>query len=110
MLQRKRFLDLIDTGTDFFTSIADNLDSHWTNDNDGNSVLELEVPGFNKDTLAVEIEDGILVVNGKTERRTICKRYRLKNVDNVKASIKDGILSLTLIEAKPETVKIEFTS
>lgn len=95
---------LSDTITNFF-------DSAWKRDKDGNEVFEVEVPGFNKDNLSVELKDGILTIEGKTDIRRIFKRYTIGNIQDVKASIADGILSLTIIEPEAKTVKkIELTS
>ena len=86
------------------------FDSNWKQDDDGNHRLEIEVPGFNQENLNVEMADGILTVKGETENRKIYKRYQLGNVQDVDASIKDGILSLKLITPKAETKQIELKS
>lgn len=79
----------------------------YQKDQNGNLILEIEVPGFNKDNIKVEISDGILTVQGKTDTRDILKRFTIGNISEVKATIKDGILSLTLISPKKESTKIE---
>lgn len=92
-----------------FFSNYDMEKNYKTNEN-GDSLLKIEVPGFNKDNLNVSIENEILTVEGKTDSRTIFKQYTLTNVSDVKAVIKDGILTLTLIRPKKTINKIEITS
>lgn len=92
-----------------FESIFGNMfDSIYKSDNEGNMVLELEVPGFNKDNLQVEIADGLLTIQGENGSRKVFKRYTIGNVEDVKANIKDGLLTLTLIEAQKQVKRIEF--
>jgi len=96
---------------DFFKPTFNTFfDVNWKKGEDGNSIIEIEVPGFNKDNLKVEISDGILTVQGETESRKIYKKYQLGSIQEVKASIKDGILSLTLVEPEKQTTQIELTS
>jgi len=77
-------------------------------DEDGNSICELEVPGFNKDNLSVELENGILTVKGETENRKLMKTITVGKVEDIDAAIKDRILTITLIEPTgDETKKIE---
>jgi HSP20 family molecular chaperone IbpA len=83
--------------------------SHSVND-DGNTVLEIDVPGFNKSNLRVEIADGILSVYGQTDSRKINKQYSIGNIENVEASIQDGILKLTLMEPAKRVKKIELNT
>jgi len=89
--------------------------SGWTTndrrfvDSDGNVVYEIEVPGFNKDNLKVEVSDGILTVKGeiKTDnfKRKVFKRMTVSDSENVDAEIKDGILTLRLIRPPSQNVK-----
>lgn len=79
---------------------------------DSTVVYEFEVPGFNKDNLTVEVADGIATITGKREvgenrvgKREIFQRVSVGEVEDVKASIKDGILSLTLMYPKKEEAK-----
>ena len=85
------------------------------NDELGNLIYEMEVPGFNKDNLTVEISDGILTIQGKKEiknKNSICKskvfrQINVGDIDNVNAKLKDGMLTLTLKHLETETKKIE---
>ena len=86
-------------------------DSYFTTpdydrDENGNIVVEVEVPGFNKDNLNVEIVDGYINIHGETDKRTYQKHFAIRNIEDVNASIKDGILSLTLIEQNKQVKKI----
>ena len=82
-------------------------------------VFELEVPGFNETNLDVEFANGILTVKGTREvkeegcyagRREIYKRYTVGQHENVEASVKDGILKLTLKPSKEDVKKIDLKS
>jgi HSP20 family molecular chaperone IbpA len=82
-------------------------------------VFELEVPGFNETNLDVEFANGILTVKGTREvkeegcyagRREIYKRYTVGPHENVDASVKDGILKLTLKPSKEDVKKIDLKS
>ena len=98
--------------SDDFFNLATNLfetDVRYSKNKDGQTILQIDVPGFNKDNLKVEISDGTLTVSGKTDTREVFKQYTLGQITNVNASIKDGILSLTLIEAKKDPTQIQIT-
>ena len=75
---------------------------HHTNDG---AYLTMEVPGFNKGNLKVELEDGILFIEGKRtykineeeKERTINSSFRIGkefSQENLEATIEDGILSV----------------
>ena len=63
---------------------------------------EIELPGYNKETLSMQVEHGnLLVVRTKKEEEEDKTLYRLqlpKDIDckNIKAKSQDGILHLTL--------------
>lgn len=86
--------------TDFDTLFGDT--KHI--EKDGSLVYEIEVPGFNKDNLSVEINEGILTIQGDREdysnvkagKKTIYKRLAISEVEDVSAKIEDGILYITL--------------
>jgi HSP20 family molecular chaperone IbpA len=97
---------------DFF-SFKTNLfetDTSYTTDKEGQTVLQIDVPGFNKDNLKVEISEGVLTIQGETETRKIFKQYTMGSVQDVNASIKDGVLSLTLVEPEKTSTRVEITS
>lgn len=103
---------IADWSDDFFNlkSSLFNTDTSYTVDEKGQNVLQIEVPGFNKENLKVEISNGVLTIQGETENRKVFKQYTMGIVQDVKASIKDGILSLTLIEPEKDTTQVEITS
>jgi HSP20 family molecular chaperone IbpA len=71
---------------------------------DGIYTIQIEVPGFNKDNLTVEVGDGMATIKGEREfdqkkhigQNKVFKRLSIGEPDDVNASIKDGILTLTL--------------
>lgn len=78
---------------------------------EGNVVYEIEVPGFNKDNLKVEVSDGLLTVSGTREKGSrksagqekIFKQLKIGDAEIEIARVEDGILKLTF--KMPETVK-----
>ena len=83
-----------------------------------------EIPGLDKKDLSVEVEDGVLTISGdkhglfddkgaKVIRRELThssfKRSfelgELLDGDNIKASFKDGLLSIEIPKAEPELPK-----
>jgi len=93
---------------------------------DGNYMLEMDLPGYDKENIEISIEDGYLTVNAKvdnskedTDKKESyirkeryfgeCSRsfYVGENVteDDVKASFKNG--KLTLVFPKEEEKKVE---
>ncbi len=89
-------------------------------DGDGYTV-EVEVPGFKADEVSVEAHDNVLTIQGerkaeesteengivRTERRygKFVRRFSLpegSQPDDIKAEVKNGMLSLTIPHAAPE--------
>lgn len=87
----------------------------------------LEMPGVDKGSVAVRVEEGVLHVEGKldlTKYRGLqplyteynignySRSFRLSNAidqDKIRAELKDGVLSLTLPKAekaKPRTIQV----
>ena len=67
--------------------------------------LFFEVPGFNKSNLKVEIEGGVLYIdgkrtyklNGEDAEKVISQKFKIGqeyNPDNIEATIEDGILTV----------------
>jgi len=86
-----------------------NEDKHYNNNivkNDEGYYLETYLPGMNKKSLTVEIDDDIISINGRYESKdermsnmsyTYNKKYKLpKDVDQseISADIRDGILRI----------------
>ncbi|MBI5655201.1 MAG: Hsp20/alpha crystallin family protein [Patescibacteria group bacterium] len=92
-------------------------------------VVETALPGVNPKDVELSINDGVLTISGKSERKTEVdeKDYYRKEIrsgqfmrqlalpsgvqtENAKASFKDGILKIELDkleEPKPKTIKID---
>lgn len=70
--------------------------------NDEGYSAEVELPGYNKKTLSIQIENGNLLVvrSGKEEEenKTLYRLQLSKDIDNknIKAKSEDGVLHLTL--------------
>lgn len=84
---------------------AENEESYEVNHTKDGAYLFFEAPGFNKTNLKVEMEDGILHIEGKrtyklndTEKtKTISKEFRIgKEYDSseIEATIEDGLLTV----------------
>lgn len=91
---------------------------------DGNYILEIDVPGYNKEDIQIKLENGYLTVTAKANEKIDeekdgyiykeryvgeCKRsfYAGENIkeEDIKASFKNGTLTLTF--PKEETKQIE---
>jgi len=112
---------------DPFDSIMDGLFKDFNNafccssnddcckvDEDENVVYTLDVPGFNKDNLSVEVADGVLTISGESEvrkensygRSKIMKRFTVGDIVDAKATVKDGVLTVKL-EYPSKEVKVK---
>jgi len=80
------------------------------------SYLFFEAPGFNKENLKVELEDGVISIEGKRTyklngeeiERTISKKFNLESsskYDNIEATIEDGILTIFVPNYKKQEKK-----
>lgn len=68
-------------------------------------VVEVPVPGFNSSNVDITLKDGILSVNGKSERRAFSRSFTVpEDVDpeKIAATVADGMLSISL-ERHPES-------
>ena len=82
---------------------------------DGETVYEIEVPGFNKDNIHVDISDDILTVRGARDIKTdmhagqkeIFKRINIGTTTDISAEVKDGILTLIIRTEKKDIRKLE---
>jgi len=111
---------LFDLDSSFlFDRISEDFDRFFgTNcyaDEDGNTVYQLEVPGFNKDNLKVDIADGVLTISGDRQVQTknyagqsrIFKRLSVGEIEDAEATVTDGILTLKLKYPKENQKQIE---
>jgi len=101
---------------------------------DGNVIYEMELPGVTKEEVEIKVDEGRLTISGETKRREevrredyfrIGRRYGrfhrslplpadIKDEKGISATLKDGILSVTVplnksikASAKPIEVKVE---
>ena len=89
----------------FFNLFRDN-EICLTSDENGNNIYEIEVAGFNKDNLNVELNQGILTIQGETDKRKIFKRLSLgREIEDIDAKVKDGILTITFDCSPQKDVK-----
>ncbi len=89
-----------------------------------NLVAKVEVPGIDPKDIEISLHAGVLTVRGERKQEkedkqenfhrversygSFCRRIRLPvevNADKVKASYKDGILTITMPKAKEEATK-----
>ena len=73
--------------------------------------VEIPVPGFKPEAIDVTVEDRVLTVNGKTERRSFQRSILLPeeiDPDTIEAKVEHGMLSLALrLHPKAQPRKIE---
>lgn len=96
--------------SDTFGSLMNDFDNIFSCDDRcstnerGDVIYTLDVPGFNKDNLKVEVAEGILTISGESEvrkkssygRGRIMKRFEVGRIEDAEAVIKDGVLTVTL--------------
>ena len=96
-------------------TVHDDYEINYTKDG---AYLLIEVPGYNKNDLSIELDNGYLnvdgkrtyVLNGESRSRTISKRFRLntgdgKNNDSIEATVEDGLLSIFVPNYKESSKK-----
>lgn len=59
---------------------------------DGKLVIEVDVPGFNKDTLDVECTQGFIKIAGENGDRKLVKNFYIGNKVPENVNTKDGVL------------------
>ena len=95
-----------------FSGAAPTLGVDVTRTETGYSV-ELPVPGFKSDQIEVTLEDGLLTVNGKNEKRTFTRTFTIpEDVDEerIEANVEHGMLTLTLAlvpKAQPKRISVK---
>lgn len=96
-----------------------NLNATGLYHSESGSYFNIEVPGFNKDNLTVEVRDNHLLIKGEREvtfeskssvsKSTISKKYTIgENYDQekIKADLKDGILEVFFPFKKEKEKKV----
>jgi HSP20 family protein len=80
---------------------------------DNGYTVEIPVPGYKPNEIDVTLENGVLTVVGKSEKRTFTRTLLLPDeVDenNIAAKVEHGMLSLTLnMHPKAQPKKIDVT-
>jgi len=108
------FFNDLDTG---FNSIADKFLKKYPSYNvyendDGQYVYELDVPGFTKEDINIETIGPSLMISGEIKRnngKTVKIKERLNINEHVctSASLKNGVLSIVLDKNEKRGTKIE---
>ncbi len=78
----------------------DMFGSDLKKDEQGNKVLELDVPGFNENNLTINKSGNVIAVTGENGKgRKIERKMTIPvNTDDVKANVQDGVLEITFQE------------
>ncbi len=90
------------------TGDVQKTDDGWT--------VELPVPGYKPDQIDVTVEDRVLTVTGKTERRSFQRSILLPeevNADAIDAKVEHGLLTLGLHlhpKAQPRKIEVKVVS
>ena len=93
------------------------LRSNWAFDydvtrTDAGYEVEVPVPGYRPEQIEITFKDAVLLVSGKSERRTFTRSFTVPedvDQDNISAHVADGMLTLTLNrrpEAQPKRISI----
>ena len=130
MLMPRRDFDLFGDDffrDDFFKGEKNNLMKTDIKETDKSYILDIDLPGYNKEDIKVDITDGYLTINAKTsnevneeEKGKYVRRERFMGEatrsfyvgedikeDEIKASFKNGILNLEVPKVSPEEKKSE---
>lgn len=128
MLMPRRDFDLFGDDffrDDFFKGEKNNLMKTDIKETEDNYILDIDLPGYKKEDIKVDITDGYLTINAKTssdkeekEKGKFVRRERFTGEcsrsfyvgedikeDEIKASFKNGILNLEVPKVKPEEKK-----
>jgi HSP20 family molecular chaperone IbpA len=115
----ERMLDRLSNDGMTYKSISrfieddDDYDVNYTKDG---AYLFFNVPGFNKSTLKVELDNGIIDIqgsrtyklNGEEKTKKLSKQFKIGNNYNdtlIEATTEDGILTIFVPNYKKETKK-----
>ena len=94
----------------------DKEQNYEVNQTEDGAYLFFDAPGFNKNNLKVEMENGVLhiegkrtyKINGKEKTRTILKEFNIGesyNPDSIEATIEDGLLTVFVPNYKKQEKK-----
>lgn len=97
-------LRLLGNGTPYGVEVA-RTESGYT--------LDIPVPGFKPEEIEVTLEDGLLTVKGKNEKRNFTRTFTIpEDVDEerIEANVEHGMLALTLAltpKAQPKRITVK---
>jgi HSP20 family protein len=83
------------------------------NRTDSGYVVEIPVAGFKPDDIEITVENGVLMVSGKTEKRSFNRSFILPdevNDESIEAKVEHGMLTLTLNllpKAQPKKISVK---
>ncbi len=89
---------------DYFWKLGEDYkyssDSIRVNETDSQHTIEVDLVGYNQKDLAIELDQDILLVTAKNDKRGETK-YKLTlwhgaNTSDMKAKMEDGVLSITI--------------
>lgn len=97
-------------------SRGENDENYEVNQTEDGAYLFFDAPGFNKTNLKVEMESGVLHIegkrtyklNGKDKTRTISKEFNIGegyNPNSIEATIEDGLLTVFVPNYKKQDKK-----
>ena len=75
--------------------------------------LEVPVPGFAPENIEVTLEDGVLMVKGRNEKRNFTRTFTIPedvDQDRIEAKVEHGMLLLTLTlvpKAQPKRITVK---
>jgi len=83
-------------------------------EDEGGAHLYLELPGMTKDNLEIEVEKGVLKIEGKVEtpvEKTVSRSFKVPDTFNsskISATMKHGILDISLpLKTTSKMVKVK---
>jgi HSP20 family molecular chaperone IbpA len=65
--------------------------------------MEFEIPGFEKDEVSINIEEGVLVMNAENDKRHFSRKYKINasfDTESTSAELKNGILTVKIPKVK----------
>jgi HSP20 family protein len=101
-------------GIDPYRAVAASGFGFEINKTEAGYAVELPVPGFGPDQIDVTLEDRVLTISGKTERRTFTRALLIPeeiDADAIGAKIEHGMLTISLKtypKAQPRKIEVNF--
>lgn len=91
-----------------FNFLGDNRVPYYSNKEGDSYELVLQIPGFKKDEICIEVKNNRLTIEGKTKENSFYKKSFVRSftvpndvdIESIKAKQEDGILKITLPENK----------